>query len=161
MRFEHSVVVPLSLPDARRLLDELERRVPVLPGLVVRVELAVLDSRSTSVQLRGEVPGLGGAGSALLFDTGMRLVRRYADQVVTAARARSAETARRSQSSPVSRPQGDTGTPQTTASGARDSYTFGAQPASEVRRLRDEPAVWALGALGVLMVARRLRRTRL
>jgi hypothetical protein len=28
MRFEHTVVVPLALPEARRLLDEFERRSP-------------------------------------------------------------------------------------------------------------------------------------
>lgn len=155
MRFEHSVVVPLSLPDARRLLDELERRVPVLPGLVVRIELAVLDSRSTSVQLRGELPGVGGMGSTLLVETGMRLIRRYAEQVVAAARARSAEASRRSTSAADSAD----GVPRQTTT-PRDTYTFGAAGGSGVSRLRDEPVVWALGAVGVLLLMRGLRRRR-
>lgn len=165
MRFEHTVVVPLSLPDARRLLDELERRIPVLPGLVVRVELAVIDPRSTSVQLRGELPGITGRGSALLVETGMRLLRRYADQVVAVARERGAEARRRTTASPsetgvagarnADGRQGDSSVP-------RDSYTFGARPGQpageELKRLRDEPVVWALGALGMVLLVRGLRR---
>lgn len=162
MRFEHSVVVPLSLPDARRLLDELERRVPVVPGLVVRVELAVIDARSTAVHLRGELPAIGGIGSALVLDTGMRLVRRYADQLVAAARARSAEatTAREpGAAGSAGTPSPASGSPASDGS-ARDSYTFGTPSAGGVRRLRDEPVVWGLGVLGLLIVAGRLRRKR-
>lgn len=179
MRFEHTVVVPLSLSDARKLLDELERRVPVLPGLIVRVELAVVDARSTSVQLRGELPGVSGLGSTLLLDTGMRLLRRYADQVVVAARNRSAEAMHRhaparpaadgftrppraGESSRRGSGMGDSATGQEGPSRPRDSYTFGNAPAGsgEIKRLRDEPMVWALGAVGAVLVLRSLRRRR-
>ncbi len=157
MRFEHTVVVPLPLSDARRLLDELERRVPVLPGLVVRVELAVIDSRSTSVHLRGELPAVGGMGSALLLETGMRLLRRYAEQVVAVARSRSAAASAQSgRSDPVP------GTDAAAQKGdiRRDSYTFGNAPASPPLRLRDDPVVWAIGAVGVVMLLRGMRRKR-
>ena len=98
MRFEHTVVVPLGLPETRRLLDELERRIPALPGVVVRVELTVVDPRSTSVRLRGDASAGSGLRSAVLSEAAMAVLRRFAEQVVAAARARAKLPARRAAS---------------------------------------------------------------
>lgn len=88
MGFEHVVEVPLALPEARRLLAEVERRLPQLPGLTVRIDLAFVDASTTSVAVRADLAAPRGPGSALLLETGIRLLRRYADSIVTQARER-------------------------------------------------------------------------
>lgn len=153
MLFEHTVVVPLGLSEARRLLDEFERRVPALPGLVVRVELAVVDARSTSVRLRGELAASPGLRSAVLLETGMRVLRRYAGQLVAAAAARARER--------ENGPPADTapGLPPDDVSTVHRSQ-WGATPVRAEVPLLQRPATWLAVAVGVTLLARSRRRRR-
>lgn len=91
MRLQHEFVVPLSVQEAQRLVTELERYAPRVPGLELRVTVHARDNRSATVRLAGELRPGGGLRRAVVVDLAARLLREYARRVQAQAQERMAE----------------------------------------------------------------------
>jgi hypothetical protein len=87
MKLEHSFVVPVPLADARRLVRDFAARAPAVPGCSLRIGLAPLDERSTTVKVVGTVRASGGLRSALAAEAGLRMLRRLVRSFAAEARA--------------------------------------------------------------------------
>lgn len=141
MQLQHEFVVPLSVAEARRLVTELERFVPAVPGLDLRITVHAYDKRSATIRLTGDLRPGGGLRRAVVVDLAARLLREYARRVQTQAQARTAQRADlRGSASPVSTADtvGTAGTVETagTAEAAASAGPAGAAPAAVRGRFR-------------------------
>lgn len=125
MRLEQNFVIPLPVEDARRLVAELERFAPMVPGLAVRIEIDPRDARSTAVRVVGELRTGGGIAKTVAAEAAARVLRQYVARLTQQAQSWAAS---RSAAPPGPARETDGGTPPV----ARDASTSGS-PDSRMR----------------------------